>query len=315
MNSGSTRMTVYAALGANLLIALTKFIAAAWTGSSAMLSEGIHSLVDTTNQVLLLYGQHRAARPPDRDHPLGHGRELYFWSFIVAVMIFALGAGLALYEGVQHVISPKESTGHLTNYIVLGIAFILESASWTFALRNFKMVDGSTSFFDSIQRSKDPPAFIVLLEDSAAVLGIIIAAVGIAASDYFELPVLDGVASIGIGLLLGATAILLARESKSLLIGEAASPRINRSIRQIAESDEAVKEVTSLWTVHLAPEQIISVLELDFADLRTTDIENAVERIEKRIREDIPSVIFALIKPATEDQPTSVPEQVAVSQA
>jgi cation diffusion facilitator family transporter len=290
-------MAVIAALTGNLLIAITKFVAAIWTGSSAMLSEGFHSLVDTSNQALLLYGQKRAEKPPDRQHPLGHGRELYFWSFVVAVLIFSLGAGLALYEGVHHVMSPTASTSPMVNYVVLGLSFLFESASWTIAFRNFSRTKGDASFWDAIRRSKDPPAFIVLVEDSAALIGILIAAAGIGAAEYFEMPVLDGVASIGIGALLAGAAIFIARESKSLLIGETASPEINAAIRQIVDSDPAVEKVRDLWTIHLAPEEIVAVLGLDFNDLRTEQIEDAVERIQRRIKAEAPLVVATFIKP------------------
>jgi cation diffusion facilitator family transporter len=290
-------MAVIAALAGNLLIAVTKFVAAIWTGSSAMLSEGFHSLVDTSNQALLLYGQKRAERPPDRQHPLGHGRELYFWSFVVAVLIFALGAGLALYEGVQHVVSPTASTSPMVNYIVLGLSFLFEGASWMIAFRNFSRTQGKASFWDAIRRSKDPPAFIVLVEDSAALIGILIAAAGIGAAEYFEMPVLDGVASIGIGALLAGAAIFIARESKSLLIGETASPEINAAIRRIADSDPAVEKVRDLSTVHLGPEEIVAILGLDFNDLRTEQIEDAVERFQRRIKAEAPLVVATFIKP------------------
>ncbi len=293
----STRMTVYVALAGNLLIAVTKFVAALWTGSSAMFSEAFHSLVDTSNEGLLLYGQRRAARPPDDEHPMGHGRELYFWSFIVAVLIFALGAGLAIYEGVQHVISPEPTTDPVVNYIVLGLAFLFESTSWVVAFRNFIKAKGDLGFWAAILRSKDPPAFIVLFEDSAAIIGILIAAVGIVASVYFEMPVLDGIASIGIGALLAATAIFLARESKSLLIGEPASPEIARKIREIAEHDPAVQDVISLWTVHLAPDQIIAMLELDFRDLSADEVEKAIARIQKRVNAETPFIVATFIRP------------------
>jgi cation diffusion facilitator family transporter len=297
VNVSTTRAALYAALAGNLLIAVTKFIAAFWTGSSAMLSEGFHSLVDTSNELLLLHGQYRARRPADRAHPLGHGRELYFWSFIVAVLIFGLGAGLALYEGVQHVIEPVPSEDHTVNYVVLGVSFLFEAASWRVAFANFRKAKGDAGFWEAILRSKDPPAFIVLLEDSAALIGLAIAAAGIAAADILDMPVLDGVASIGIGLLLALTAFFLARESKSLLIGEAASPEITAAIRKIAASDPAVQRVVQLFTVHLAPDQVVAILELDLADLRTAQIEEAVRRIEHRIRTEIPSVVATYIKP------------------
>ena len=303
MNVTSTRAALLAALAGNLLIAITKFIAAYWTGSSAMLSEGFHSLVDTSNELLLLYGQHRAGRPPDRTHPLGYGRELYFWSFIVAVLIFGLGAGLALYEGVQHVLEPVPGGDYTVNYVVLGLSFLFELASWQVAFRNFSNAKGDAGFWEAILRSKDPPAFIVLLEDSAALIGLAIAACGIAAADFLDMPIFDGVASIGIGLLLALTALFLARESKSLLIGEAASPEITQAIRRIAASDPAVERVVQLFTVHLAPDQVVAFLELDLRDLRTAQIEQAIQRIEESIQSEMPSVIATYIKPPDASAP------------
>src|SRR6266851_10067087 len=203
----SRKLVVYAALLGNLLVALTKFVAAALTGSSAMVSEAIHSLVDTGNEVLLLYGLRRAARPPDQLHPLGYGRELYFWSFIVTILIFALGAGVSMYEGIRHVMAPAPISNPVVNYVVLGLALVVEGASWGVAIKEFRAVKGKRGYFEAVRHSKDPTMFMVLFEDTAAIIGIMIALAGIAASQALRRPVLDGVASIGIGLLLGVVAM------------------------------------------------------------------------------------------------------------
>src|SRR3954468_13617476 len=211
MAAGSaSQRVIYAALAGNLMIALTKFAAAWWTGSSAMLSEGVHSVVDTSNQLLLLYGIHRASRPPDEDHPLGYGRELYFWSFIVALLIFSLGAGVSFYEGIAHISAPVHISDPVVNYIVLAISFVFEGATFGIALKEFDKVRGTLGYLEAVTASKDPPSFLVLFEDSAALIGILIAFAGTIAAQVLAMPVLDGLASIGIGVLLTITAAFLA---------------------------------------------------------------------------------------------------------
>lgn len=309
MATGSaSRKVIYAALAGNLMIALTKFAAAAWTGSSAMLSEGVHSIVDTSNQLLLLYGMNRASTPPDDDHPLGYGRELYFWSFIVALLIFSLGAGVSFYEGIAHISAPVRITDPHVNYIVLGISFIFEGVTFLIALKEFNKLRGSLGYLEAVTRSKDPPSFLVLLEDSAALIGIVIAFIGTFAADRLAMPVLDGVASIGIGLLLAVTATFLARESKGLLIGEGARGSTMRSIRQIAAEQPGVERVNDLVTVHLAPDQVVAALSIEFQDpLTTPDIEKAVAAIEARICKRHPEVVSIFVKP----QSSSTREQRA----
>jgi cation diffusion facilitator family transporter len=247
----SSRLVVYAAFAGNLLIALTKFIAAWWTGSSAMLSEAIHSLVDTGNQILLLYGMHRAALPPDERHPLGHGRELYFWSFVVALLMFMLGAGVTFYEGVQHILTPHPITDPLVNYIVLACSAVFEGTTWFIALRQFRKAKGDSSYYQELRRSKDPPAFIVLFDDSAALIGLLIAFIGTFAAEMLAMPVLDGVASIGISLVLAATAMLLARESKGLLLGEPADRPLREAIVKLARSMPGVERADMSFTLHI----------------------------------------------------------------
>jgi cation diffusion facilitator family transporter len=290
------------------MIALTKFAAAGWTGSSAMMSEGVHSIVDSSNQLLLLYGMNRAAKPPDEDHPLGYGRELYFWSFIVALLIFSLGAGISFYEGIAHISAPVRIADPYVNYIVLGVSFVFEGATFMIALREFNKLRGSLGYFEAVTRSKDPPSFLVLLEDSAALIGIVIAFIGTLAADRLAMPVLDGVASIGIGLLLAVTATFLARESKELLIGEGARGSTTRSIRKIAAEQPGVERVNDLVTVHLAPDQVVAALSLEFKDpLTTPEIEQAVAAIETRICKLHPEVVSVFVKP----QSSSTREQRA----
>jgi cation diffusion facilitator family transporter len=244
----SSRSVIYAAIAGNLLVAGTKFGAAAWTGSSAMFSEGVHSLVDTGNELLLLYGLQRAEEPPDRRHPLGYGREVYFWSFVVALLVFALGAGVSLYEGVLHVASstPVENPG--VNYLVLALSALFDGSTWWIALRNFKGERRYSEVFSAIGESKDPPSFMVLIEDSAALIGLFIAFIGTFVSESLHLPVADGVAAILIGLVLAATAALLARETKGLLIGEAADPAILASIIHLAEEIEGIAHANGILT-------------------------------------------------------------------
>lgn len=294
----SSKRVVYAALIGNLLVAVTKFIAAWWTGSAAMLSEGIHSLVDTSNQGLLLYGMHRARQPPDPAHPFGHGRELYFWSLIVALMMFALGAGFSLYEGIIHVVEPTPIENPLVSYVVLACSAIFEGSSWMVALKEFRQAKGELSYFEAVRRSKNPPTFLVLFEDSAALIGLAIAFAGTLLSVLLEMPVFDGIASIGIGLVLAATAAIIARETKGLLIGEQAAPDVNRSILAIAQSAPGIEQANGLYTVHLGPEQIVATLSLEFCDdLTTPEIEAHVANLERMIRERHPDVIALFVKP------------------
>lgn len=297
---GSSKTIVYAALVGNLLVAITKIGAAVWTGSSAMMSEAVHSVVDTTNEVLLLYGYHRASRPPDESHPLGYGRELYFWSFIVALLIFAFGAGVSLYQGVLHVTAPEPIEDPIVSFIVLGMSFVFEGISWLFAWRRFRSETSRLGWYEAFVRSKDPPAFMVLLEDSAALVGIVIAVVATAAAVLFAQPIWDGVGSILIGILLGITSIGLARESKSLLIGEPAHSDLSRSILDIARRSPGVLRANGLLTVQLSPAEVVAAVSVEFADdKRADDIERCVVSIETEIRRQHPSVAALFIKPQT----------------
>jgi cation diffusion facilitator family transporter len=297
----SSKTVIYAALAGNLLVALTKTAAAFWTGSASMASEAVHSLVDTGNELLLLYGVHRAGRRPDAEHPLGYGRELYFWSFVVALVVFALGAGVSLYQGVVHILHPGIIRSPIVNYVVLALAFLFEGASWLVSLRQFRSTKGSLGFYEAIRRSKDPPSFIVLLEDSAALLGILVAAAGIFLSVALEQPLFDGAASIVVGLILGMTAIVLARESKSLLIGEQAPPSLQRDILAMARREPSIDQANGLITVQLAPDQVVAMLSLKFAaDASASQIEEQVVALERKVQAAYPSIVALFVKPQAE---------------
>jgi cation diffusion facilitator family transporter len=298
----STKRVVYAALFGNLLVTATKFIAAALTGSSAMLSEGVHSLIDTGNEVLLLYGLRRAAVPPDEEHPFGHGREVYFWSFVVAVMIFGVGAGVSFYEGILHVLAPHPIERPMVNYVVIALALVFEGASWRVAYREFRAAKGEDGFIEAAVRSKDPTTFMVLFEDSAALLGLLIALAGTVTAQALDAPVLDGVASIGIGVLLGGVAAFLARESKGLLIGEPARSEVVSAICSIARAHPGVERSNALFTVHVGPRQVVAAVSVDFKDdLTARDVERIVAEIEERVRRAHPEVVSLIIKPQSAD--------------
>ena len=295
---GGSRLVIYAALTGNALIAATKFAAAFFTGSSAMLSEGVHSVVDTGNQLLMLHGLRKSAQPPDEAHPLGYGREVYFWSFIVALLVFAVGAGVSFYEGIVHISHPVAAENIGVNYIVIGLSMIFEGVAWFFALRHFRREKGRHGYIAAVRRSKDPTVFTVLFEDSAALLGLLIAFTAISAAHLLEMPVLDGIGSIGIGMVLAATAIFLAIESKGLLIGEQALPSVRRRIREIADADRDVVGVVEVLTVQLGPEDIVAAIDVEFADnLATPELETCVARIEASIREHVPDVSSVFVRP------------------
>lgn len=295
-----SKFVVYVALAGNLAIAVAKFIAAGISGSSAMLSEGVHSLVDTINEVLLLYGMHRASRAPSPTHPFGYGRELYFWSFIVALLVFAMGAGISLYEGIVHIRHPEPAKSHLMAYIVLGVSILFEGASWIVALREFRAKKGDLGYIQAFRQSKDPTTFTVLLEDSAALLGLFIALAGLAAAQWLEIPALDGVASIGIGCVLGITAFLLARETKGLLIGESAYAHVADSLMDLAARDPDVRTANGVLTMQMGPDQVVAALSAEFEDSRTTpQIEACIGRIEHAAKHKHPELTALFIKPQT----------------
>ncbi len=306
MSASQSKKVVLAALAGNSLIAVAKFIAAAITGSAAMFSEAVHSLVDTGNQLLLLYGMRRARRPADDTHPFGYGMELYFWSFVVAVLVFALGAGLSIYEGVHQLADPRPLTDPTVNYIVLGVAFLFETGAWLVALREFNRSRGDTSIFQAVRASKDPALFAVLFEDSAAMLGLLVAFFGILLAHRFHLIWMDGAASIFIGLILTVAAVLMARESKGLLIGESAHPEVVAGIHRVADADPHICRVGRVLTMHLGPEDVLLNLSLDFEDhLSAAEVEDTVADLSHRIRKAHPAITRVFIeaqdRPAGED--------------
>jgi cation diffusion facilitator family transporter len=293
----STRTLVIALL-ANLGIAASKFVAAMITGSSAMLTEGVHSVVDSTNQLLLMWGRHAARRPADKHHPFGYGRELYFWSFVVAVLVFSLGAGVSVYEGIIHIANPEPAVSPIVAYVVLLIAFLLEGWSTLEAFRDFNKAKGELGWFQAVRQSKDPPAFIILLENGAAMAGIIAAAVGLMLSQLTGNPFFDGAASVVIGVILGITAMVLAYESKGLLIGEAADPVLVRSLRDLARSQPGVVGVGHVLTVHSSPDQITVMMNVDFRnDMLAGEVERIVCHVEEEARHRWPAVRRLFVRP------------------
>ena len=297
MSGGSTRV-ILTALAANVGIAIAKFVAAGITGSSAMLTEGVHSLVDSCNHVLLLYGSKRAARPADARHPLGYGRELYFWSFVVAILVFALGAGVAVYEGILHILHPEAGSDPTIAYIVLAISFALEGWSTWEALRAFNLSRGKRTMFQAIRDSKDAPTIIVLLENGGALAGILIAAIGIYISHASGDPRWDGAASVLIGMILGLLAILLAVEAKGLLIGESADPELVAGLRAIALGIPGVTGVGEVVTVHHSPDRIVAGIDVDFDDaISGGDVEVIVRKIEDMVEKDWPAVFRVFVRP------------------
>ncbi|HKK45481.1 MAG TPA: cation diffusion facilitator family transporter [Balneolaceae bacterium] len=289
--ASSSKKVIYAAMAGNLLIALTKFVASFITGSSAMLSEGIHSTVDTGNQLLILLGLKKAAKPADREYPFGHGKEVYFWSFVVAIMIFAVGAGISIYEGIHDLIAPHPIDNVMMNYIVLGLAAVFEGTSWYFAFDEFRKTKGKRGFYEAIRKEKNPTTFVVLFEDSAAMMGLAIAFLGIAIGQWTGLHRFDGIASILIGLILGITAAWLAFETKGLLIGESADPQIVKGIHEITSSNEAIEKVNEVLTMHMGPDFILLNLSVDFQDdFNALAIENSTQEITREIKNRFPRV-------------------------
>jgi len=295
VSAGGSTGVVLVALGCNLGIAIAKFTAAGWTGSSAMLSEAIHSLVDTSNQALLLVGIKRAERPADVHHPFGHAKELYFWSFIVAILLFSLGAGVAIYEGVEKLIDPHPVTDPHINYIVLGVAIVLEGISTWKAVGEFNRRRGMLTPFAALRSSKDPALFTVVLEDIAALAGLFVALIGIAIADVFESTVADGIASIIIGLILGAVAAFMSVEIRSLIVGEAASPAVRTGLRNIIRTEvgegRPIRSINEIRTMHLGPDDVLVAASVDFHDAQTAvEVEATTARLERAIKARYPEV-------------------------
>ena len=290
MASGSKKV-IYAAMIGNGLIAIAKFVGAFLTGSSAMLSEGIHSVVDTGNQGLLLYGIARSKRPADEQHPFGYASEIYFWAFIVAILIFSIGSGISIYEGIQKVLHPHAVADPTINYVILGLAMIFEGFAWWIAFKEFETIRGKKGLFQAVKESKDPTVFTVLFEDTAAMLGLMVAFVGIWISVTFNMPWMDGFASILIGIILAGTALLLALETKSLLIGEAAAPEIVDEIKEIVSRQGAIIALNEIRTLHRGPNDVLLALSVDYNDeVPAGMVERANTDLEIAIKERFPVV-------------------------
>lgn len=290
--ASESRTAILAAVAGNLAIAATKFVAASFTGSSAMLSEAIHSLVDTGNGGLMLLGQRRSRKPPDFDHPFGHGRELYFWTLIVAVLIFAVGGGMSVYEGIVHVRHPSTQESAGWSYAVLGLAFVFEGTSWLFGWRAFSAERGRRGVFEAIHDSKDPTSFSVLLEDSAALVGLVLAFLGIFLGRTFGVPQLDGAASAVIGLLLCAVAVVMAYESKGLLVGEGLGREELKGLRALVERDPSVESVQHLYTVYQGAHEALLAIELHFRPtLSAVEIRRAVSRLKRDVKAAQPDIV------------------------
>lgn len=308
MASSSTDRVVYAALAGNVLVAITKFVASALTGSAGMFSEAIHSLVDIGNEILLLYDIGRAARPASERYPFGQSRELYFWAFVVAILIFALGAGVSLYEGMESLRHAQDLGPPLVNYIVIGLAFCFEGFSWVVAYREFAERQGKRSVLRAIEHSKDPRTFLILLEDSAALVGLLLAFAGILLTSLTGDPVFDAVASLGIGVILSTVAALLARECKGLLIGEGADPAVVAGIRRLAAAHRGIERVNDVLTMQLGPEDVLLNLSVDFRDsLSAGEVESCIAELTRRIEREFPAVRRIFIEAEAFEKPGRSP--------
>ncbi len=289
--TSSRKLVIYAALLGNCLIAVMKFFAAFITGSSAMFSEGVHSVVDTGNQILLLYGLKQAQKPADKRFPFGHGKEIYFWSFVVAILIFAVGAGISIYEGVHSLTNPEPMENFRVSYIVLGLALVFEGAAWFFAFREFRRAKGKVGYIEAVQRGKDPSMFVVLFEDSAAMLGLLVAFLATYLTQISGNHVYDALASIFIGFILAGTAIWLAKETKGLLIGEAANRHVVDGIGKLAGDIKNISHVNEILTMHMGPDFILVNISVEFHDEATAnDIEDAVTALDELIKAEYENV-------------------------
>lgn len=299
-----SKIAIYSAIAGNMAIAVTKFVAAAFTGSSAMLSEAIHSVVDTGNGWLMLLGVRKSERPPDSDHPFGHGHELYFWTLIVGVLIFAVGGGMSVYEGIMHILHPTLPDNLVWSYSVLAFAAVFEGTTWLFGWKAFNLERGRKGVLETIHDTKDPTTFTVLLEDSAALLGLVFAFLGIFFGSQLQMPYLDGVASVLIGLLLCGVAVLMVYESKGLLIGEGLDRQELSSVHELVQVDPAVERVRHLHTMYLGPHEVLLTIELRFhSDITALEVRRAVRRLREVIQSrhpDVSRIFFGAESPGEE---------------
>jgi len=286
-----SRIAIYAAIAGNVAIAVTKFVAAAVTGSSAMLSEAIHSVIDTGNGLLILLGVRKSRKPPDSDHPFGHGHELYFWTLIVGVLIFAVGGGMSVYEGIMHILHPTLPENAVWSYSVLGVAAVFEGTTWFLGWKAFNAERGRKGVIETIHETKDPTSFTVLLEDSAALLGLVFAFLGVFFASQLRLPALDGAASVMIGLLLCGVAVLMVYESKGLLVGEGLDHHTLDSIYELVEADPAVERVRHVHSMYLGPDEVLLTIELRFdSNISAVEVRRAVRRLKEVIQSQHPDV-------------------------
>ena len=301
MAAGGSKLAVFASMAANLGIAVMKFIAAFFTGSSAMLSEGIHSLVDTSNGILLLWGIKKSHIAPDHQHPFGHGKEIYFWSFVVSIMIFALGGGIALYEGIKHLMEHHTEVDHSTkmkvwNYAVLAGSLVFEGASLWVGWKEFR-INNPTGFVSAMKESKDAVSIAVIVENGAAVIGLLIAMLGLSLMYYFNNPAFDAWSSILIGLLLTYVSYFMAKESKHLLIGEAAIDEEIQEIVDIIKSYEQIEDFGNIKTMHMGPNDIMLGANVNFKDnLTIKQVEPLIKEIKERIVEKNPDIKHIFIE-------------------
>ncbi|MGZ3754984.1 MAG: cation diffusion facilitator family transporter [Mucilaginibacter sp.] len=294
----ASKISIYSALVANLLIAITKFIAGSISNSAAMIAEGVHSLVDTVNELLLLLGLGLSKRKPDQYHPLGYGRELYFWSFVVSILIFGLGGGLSIYQGIAHMIEPIKLGDPKWSYFVLIMSVLFEGSSLVIAAKQFNKLRAGQSWWKAIIRSKDPSTFLVLFEDGAAVAGLFIVAICLYLSHHFNKPYLDGLASLLVGLILIFVSLILARESRSLLMGEGMRTESKLRITKIVEEDKAVLKLMHLLSTYQAPDEILLMLIVAFKpNLDTAEINDSIDRIRDKIKSEFKLVRFVIMQP------------------
>jgi len=295
-----SKISIYAALAANIAIATVKFIAGGISGSAAMIAEGVHSLVDTVNELLLLYGIYSSNKKRDKHHPFGYGRELYFWSFIVSILIFALGAGVSFYQGYVHIKRPAMSGSSYWNYVVLGFSLVFEGASFIIAFLQFKKteVKGELSLWGAVRRSKDPTAFMVLFEDGAAVIGVLTVLICLIVGHITRNPYLDGLASLLVGVILTAASALLARESRSLIIGEGVSSQTEREIVQLVKNDPSVTSTPRIFSIYQSPEEVLLLILLSFKpEVTVGELNDKIDAIKARIRQRYPKIAYIVIQP------------------